>query len=76
MTFADMVLGRAALELLNERQIELLLDALEGSPIVIDARDRLELEAFARVGRHELGPTPAATEVEAAFEFGCHPSHS
>lgn len=70
MTFADMVLARAALELLNERQIELVLDALEGSEVVIDARDWVALEAFVRVVCHELGPTPAAAEVQVAFGVG------
>lgn len=68
--FADLVLARAALEHLTERQVELVLDALEGHEVQWSAADRADLLDFARVARAEFGDVPAAIEVEALVEHG------
>ena len=67
MLFAEMVLARRLVEQLDERHINLILDALEGHPVQVDGRDRAAIDAFVRAIHHEFGPTPAATEIEAAF---------
>ena len=72
MHFADMVLARELLTRLDKRQIDLILDALEGQPVAVNARDRAAINAFVRVIHHELGPAPAADEIAAAFGLGHH----
>ena len=69
MRFADMVLARELLTRLDERQIDIILDALEGQPVEVNVRDRAAIDAFVRAIHHELGPAPAATEVEAVRSF-------
>lgn len=63
--FADLVLARATLERLSERQVELVLDALEGHEVEWSDADREALLEFARVVRAEFGDVPAFAEVEA-----------
>lgn len=65
MHFADLVLARTALERLSERQVELVLDALEGHEVVWSDADRAALLEFARGVRVEFGDVPAFAEVEA-----------
>ena len=74
MVFADLVLARGIIAHLDERQIDLVFDALEEHSVVVDERDRAAIDAFVREILCELGPVPAATEVEVTFGVGRYAS--
>ena len=48
MLFADMVLARELLTRLDERQIDLILEALKGQSVEVNACDRAAFDAFVR----------------------------
>lgn len=67
MTFADLVLGRDLLNHLDERQIVLLLEALDGEPVRFDLRDQIAVAAFVRGLRYTFGEQcPLARAIDEA----------
>ena len=72
MHFADFVLARELVNRLDENQIRLILDALEGDPICLGARDRAAIEAFVLAVRYEMGPTSAEAEIDAVFAISAN----